>query len=186
MINARRNVMKKCATVFVIAVVIFSIGACKKKEEEKVSQPPIAQGPIVDSPALSPHKAPGQKIQFEVVVPPDVEAGWSAVKLLVEDKKANKTEEYTVQIGEELQIPDSKLMVQVVHFLPDFKMSGPVITSDSNNPNNPSVGVTILEDGKKIFPGTGELGWLYSKFPTIHPFQHERFGITLQEGVEKQ
>jgi hypothetical protein len=176
--------MKKFLLLLAIGIIIFSLGACKKKEEQ-VSKTPLAEGPILDTPGVSPHSGTGQKTQFDVVVPPDVEAGWSAVTLLVEDKELTKQEEFTVQIGDEFQIPDSTLMVKVAYFLPDFKMSGPVITSASNTLNNPAVGIVISEDGKQVFPETGKVGWLYEKFPTIHPFQHSRFGLTLKEGVKK-
>lgn len=176
--------MKKTLSVIVITTILFSFGACKKKEEP-ISQKPIQQGPIMDSPATLPDHERGQKVQFEVVIPPDVKDKWSAVKLLVENKKLNKTQEFTVQIGDELKIPDSKLTVEVDYFLPDFKMSGQIITSASNMPNNPSVGLRISEDGKQIFPESGKWGWLYAKFPTIHPFQHERYGLILKEGIKK-
>lgn len=176
--------MKKFLLLLVSAAVLFSFGACKKKEEQ-VTQRPLGEGPIMDTPSVSPHTATGEKIQFEVVVPPDVEAGWSSVILMIEDKENNKTEEFTVKIGEELTIPDSTLSVKVAYFLPDFKMGGPVITSASNDPNNPAVGITISEEGKQIFPESGNIGWLYEKFPSIHPFQHDRFSLTLKEGVKK-
>ncbi|NOY65603.1 MAG: DUF2155 domain-containing protein, partial [Nitrospirae bacterium] len=35
------------------------------------------------------------------------------------------------------------------------------------------------ENNKEIFNG-----WLYSKFPDIHPFQHEKFSVTLIEGIK--
>jgi hypothetical protein len=176
--------MKKYLSLLIIGLFFISFGACKKKEEQ-VSKTPLAEGPIVDTPGVSPHSGPGQKVQFDVVVPPDVETEWTAVTLIVEDKELKKTGEYTVQVGEELQIPDSSLAIKVSYFLPDFKMSGPVITSASTAPNNPAVGIVISEDGNQIFPETGKVGWLYEKFPTIHPFQHNRFGLTLKEGVKK-
>ncbi|HDZ88696.1 MAG TPA: DUF2155 domain-containing protein, partial [Nitrospirae bacterium] len=40
------------------------------------------------------------------------------------------------------------------------------------------VHVTVLDGGREIFKG-----WLYSKFPTIHPFQHDKYGLTLKEAV---
>jgi hypothetical protein len=175
--------MKKYLPILFVIIILFSFISCKKKEEEKVTQPPLAQGPILDTKGIKPHGDSGKKIQFEVVVPPDVESAWSAVTLVVEDKQLNKTQEYNVQIGDEFKIPESAVTVKVAYFLPDFKMSGSVITSASNTPNNPSIGVVISEDGKQIFPGSGKLGWLYAKFPTIHPFQHERFGLTLKEGI---
>jgi hypothetical protein len=178
--------MKKYLSAAVIVIMLFAFAACKKKEEEQISQTPAQRGPIIDSPADMTGHTKTQEIEFQVVVPPDVEEEWSAVKLLVEDKKLNKTREVTVQIGGEFNISDSNLTVKVEHFLPDFKMSGPIITSGSNLPKNPAVGVIILEDGMQIFPESGKWGWLYSKFPTIHPFQHERFGLKLKDGVKKQ
>ncbi len=177
--------MKKVLAVIIIAVVLCSFIACKKKESS-TPQTPINKGPIMDSPLSFPKRGEGQKIEFNVVVPTEVQDKWSGVKLLVEDKETQTTNEFTVNIGDALTIPDSKISILVKHFLPDFKMNGPVITSASNTPNNPSVGIIISEDGKQIFPETGKFGWLYSKFPTVHPFQHERYGLTLVEGVEKK
>ena len=183
--------MKKIIAIMVVSVALFSFLACKKKEEQPVPQAP-AQGPI-----MSPHaEAPAQgmpplgvpqqqKMERKVVVPAEVKNVWSAVKIVVNDKKANKQQDFTVEIGKELSVPDSNLKIKVVHFLPDFKMTEQTITSASNDSNNPSAGVTIHENGKQIFPSSGELGWLYSKFPAVHPFQHERFEVTLKEGIKK-
>ena len=106
--------------------------------------------------------------------------------VVVLNKKTNKAQEFIVKLSGELKIPDSRLTVTVGDFLPDFKMGAQVITSSSNNPVNPAVGVKIFEDGTQIFPETGKWGWLYANHPTIHPFQHESFSVTLKEGVEKK
>jgi hypothetical protein len=131
--------------------ILLSMGACKKKEEE-VTRTPLSEGPIMDTPDLSPHMGTEQKIEFDVVVPPDVESEWSAVNIEVEDKELNKTQEFTVQIGDELKIPESDLTVKVLYYLPDFKMSGPIITSASNKPGNPAVGLSISEGDTQLFP----------------------------------
>ncbi|HDK17303.1 MAG TPA: hypothetical protein ENG75_05135 [Nitrospirae bacterium] len=171
----------------IIILVLFSFSACKKKAEETISQAPLAEGPIMDTPSEMPPHGTGQKVQFEVVVPPEVEDSWAAVKLEVMDKQLNKTQEYTVKLGEALEIPDSDLTIKAEYFLPDFKMSGQIVTSGSNAPNNPAVGVVILENGDQIFPEPGrKLGWLYAKFPTVHQFDHARFGLVLKEGVRKE
>jgi hypothetical protein len=177
--------MKKFLLTVLVGVIIFSVSACKKKEEQPIPQLPAEQGPVMDSPAMPQHDS-GQKTQFNVVVPPGVKDKWSGVKLLVKDKKLNTTQEVVVKLGDELKIPDSKLTVRVGVFLPDFKMGVQIITSASNSLNNPAVGVLILENGAQIFPESGEWGWLYSKHPDIHPFQHERFTLILEEGIEKQ
>jgi len=181
--------MKKLFSLLAIILIFSSLLACTKKEEQSAprSPAPMRQGPIIETPAITPgHEITGKKTEFQVIVPPAVEKQWSAVKLIVEDRKLNKTDEFTVNVGEEFKIPESRLTVKVIHFLPDFKMSGQVITSASNEPNNPSAGVVIYDNGEQIFPTSGKWGWLYANFPTIHPFQHERFGLILKEGVRKQ
>lgn len=179
--------MKKFLSVSVVLVVILlSIAGCKKKEQTPAPQAPMPHGPVMEAPAGIPgYKAGGPKVTFQVVVPPEVKDKWAAVKLVVEDKKIKKTQEYTVNLGGELKIPDSSVTIKIGEFFPDFKMNGNIITSASNNTNNPSVKVTIYEDGKQVFPGPGEGGWLYAKFPNIHPFQHQRFALFLKEGIKK-
>ena len=169
--------MKKALILVSAALLLISLGACQKKEEQTAEKKsPMPSGPIVDMPATPPgHGTQGPKTEFQVVVPPEVEGQWTQVTIIVEDKKENTKKDYTVDIGGELKIPDSNLVMKIGPFLPDFKMSGSVITSASNDPNNPSVGVAIYEDGKKVFPTSGEWGWLYAKFPTIHSFQHDRY-----------
>jgi len=83
-----------------------------------------------------------------------------------------------VELGKTLQIPNSKLTVEVMEFLPDMKIENSTFTSATNEPNNPAVHVIVKEEGKEIFKG-----WLFSLFPTIHPFKHDQIGMTLKEGV---
>jgi len=179
--------MKKIFILIVVSVCMFSLLSCKKPEDQqaaakKQSLPP---GPIVDTQAGAPHGEQVPKTVFQVMVPQDIKDQWPSVVIVVEDKKENKKQEFTANVDSEFQIPDSDLTIKVGPFLPDFKMSAQTITSASGEPNNPSVGVAVLQDGKKIFPATGEWGWLYSKFPTIHSFQHDRFGLVLKEGIKK-
>jgi hypothetical protein len=72
------------------------------------------------------------------------------------------------------------MKVAVTEFLPDFRMEGTVITSPTNELNNPTARVKVYEGNKEIFNG-----WLWSKFPAIHPFQNDKYGITLKEGIKK-
>jgi hypothetical protein len=59
-------------------------------------------------------------------------------------------------------------------------MMGSNITSGSNDPVNPAVRVEIFEKGKSIFKG-----WLFAKMPEIHPFENDKYGLLLKEGVRK-
>jgi len=180
--------MKKYLSVVVTILSLSLFLACSKKAEQDVQQPPshpLKQGPIVESPRVPQDHGTTQKREIDVVVPPEIKDRWSAVRLLVNDTKSQKIQEFTVKLGEELNIPDSKLRIKIGPFLPDFRLGAEVITSASSNLNNPAVGVVIFENNTKIFPESGKWGWLYAEFPQIHPFQHSRFKIFLKEGVEK-
>ena len=179
--------MKRGILIMLSFIFVTSLTSCQKKEEQPTAKSPVQQGPIIDVPVPAPgHGTPTQRPEFKVVVPPEVNEKWTDVTIAIDDKQENKQTDYVVALGSELKIPDSNLTVKVGPFLPDFKMSGEIITSASNEPNNPAVGIIIFEDGNKVFPPSGEVGWLYSKFPTIHSFQHDRFSLVLKAGSQKE
>ena len=179
--------MKKVLLIVITLLLLFPIWACQKQEEQTVSESTMPKGPIIDTPAPGMgHDTEGQKTVFKVVVPPEVAEKWTAVVIVVDDKQENKQEEYTVTIGDELIIPNSDLTLKVGAFLPDFKMNADTITSTTAEPNNPAVGIAVIQNGNKIFPPSGEWGWLYAKFPTIHSFQHDRYSLTLKAGLFKE
>lgn len=122
----------------------------------------------------------GEKHQIEIVVPDDVKGKWDSVKLSISDKKTNASHTVTVKLGAEYRIPDSSISVKPVVFLPDFKMDSLTITSASTQLNNPAVNVIISDSGTgtELFKG-----WLYLKYPDVHPFQHDRFAVVMLEGV---
>jgi hypothetical protein len=173
-----------------------SLGACQKKEEQPVPkapmQSPMAQPSDLSQPMKSPETMPphgqmgapngdmAKKEPKTVQVPADVKKSWKKVTLTFADKGAKKTKEYTVDINSQLQIEGTNLKVAVGEFLPDFKMMGSNITSGSNDPLNPAVRVEIFEKGQSIFKG-----WLFSKMPEIHPFESDKYGLLLKEGVKK-
>lgn len=178
--------MKAIVWCGIIGMALISVG-CKKSEPSygpPPTPPPAAQyggmpggapgSPITTAPADIP-KIEGGGV---TVVPDAVKGKWKAVVLVVEDKTQKQNKEYTVALGKTLQIPNSTLVVEVLEFLPDMKIENSTFTSVSNEPSNPAAHVIVREDGKEIFKG-----WLFSLFPTIHPFQHAQFGMTLKEGV---
>ena len=188
--------MKKFLAMGMGVLLTFSlgIGACKKKEQQPVPQapqmmpggqiqpgqmPPAGQMPGAQMPPG--HGAANvPKAELQISVPDSVKGKWSAVKLVVEDKSTKKKQEFTVNLNSELKVPNSNLKVAVGDFLPEFRMDAQNITSASNEPNNPAVRIRVFEGDKEIFKG-----WLYSKFPAIHPFEHPKYGLTLKEGIKK-
>jgi hypothetical protein len=169
--------MKKLLAVILVSGLVFSFAGCKKKEE-KPQLPPGHPGIENGMPAGMSATMP--KIDRTVMVPKEVSSKWSAVKLAIEDKVTKSKKEYTVAIGSELAVPNTKVKIKVLTFLPDFKMADKEITSLSDNPNNPAAQVAVTEPGKEEWKG-----WLYSMHPSIHPFPHDKLSVTLVGGVSK-
>ncbi len=159
--------MKSSIVVLTLLIVMVLPAACKKKEEPAQKTPPPGHGIVIP------------KGQTKIVVPDFVKDKWKAVRLEILNKSTNKKEEVTINLKSEYNIPDSNLKVKVGDFLPDFRMDGLTITSASNEPKNPAVYVVVSEGENEIFKG-----WLYSKFPSIHPFQHEIYTLTLLGGIK--
>lgn len=173
---------KKFLAVALSSLLLVSVG-CKKKEETPAPTATPQPAPQMAPQLPEGHPAPSPMMtrnQLEVVVPDSVKGRWSAVKLVVEDKTTKKSQEFTVNLKSDFKIPNSNLTVSVGDFLPDFRMDAN-ITSASNQPNNPAVFIKVTEGKEDIFKG-----WIYAKFPTIHPFEHAKFGLTLKEGVPKK
>jgi hypothetical protein len=169
--------MKKVVAVLLVAGMMVSFAGCKKKEEK----PQLPPGHPSTEGGMPPVGAPDMpKVDRKIVVPKNVAAKWTAVKIAIENKAAKSTKEYTVQVGGEQAVPNTKFAVKVLYFLPDFRMGEKDITSASDKPNNPAAQVSVLEGGKEIWKG-----WIYAMHPGIHPFQHDQIGLALLGGVSK-
>ncbi len=175
-----------CSTALILGAV-----ACKKKEEQPM---PETGAQTQKFPTSVPQPGvPGQNVvvpkgEMSVVVPDSVKGKWEAVVLEVKDKSTNKATEYTVDLHSEFEVPDSDITLTIGDFLPDFRMEGLSLTSASDKPNNPAVGIRIMEKGKQVFPAPGkQWGWLYARpeFRTMHPFEHDKYSITLLKGIKK-
>ncbi|MBI3803714.1 MAG: DUF2155 domain-containing protein [Nitrospirae bacterium] len=151
-----------------------SAPAAPQAQQVQQGQPtPRGQHPTTERPSDVPDLSNAQ-----IVVPEMVKGKWKAVKLMVEDKKTSQISEHVVNIGSEYTLPDSEVKIKVGDFLPDLIIQGTVFTSVTNELKNPAVRVVISENGKELFRG-----WLFSLFPTMHPFQHPRFAVTLKDVV---
>jgi len=170
--------MKKVVAAVLVAGLVISFAGCKKKEEK----PQLPPGhPPTQGGGMPPAGMPDmQKVDRQVIVTKEVAAKWKAVKLTIEDKTAKSSKEYTINVGGEQAVPNTKLVVKVLHFLPDFRMGDKDITTASDKPNNPAAQLAVLDGGKEVWKG-----WVYAMHPGVHPFQHEKIGITLNGGVSK-
>jgi len=192
--------MLKKAPILIVLVMVWVflfVSGCQKKEEVETAQnvpaTPIEIGEnqvpsntgmeypkemleaIQGSKGKMPESDRVKKGQMPLVVSADVQKKWKAVVIEVANKETNDQKDYVVGINQDLTIPNTKIKLNVVAFLPDFSMSAKGITSRSNELRNPAAKVVIYEDGTKIFEG-----WLFQKLPTIHPFEHKVFAIKLK------
>jgi hypothetical protein len=60
-------------------------------------------------------------------------------------------------------------------------MTSQEITSSSTGEENPAARIAVAEKGNEIFAG-----WIFTRFPDVHPFQHPRFSLTLEGGVPRK
>jgi hypothetical protein len=156
--------LKKTVALLIAIVLTGALGACKKREQK----------PVMPSGMQLP------KVERKVVVSKEVRSKWKAVTLSIVNKLAKTTKDYTVSIGSELAIPNTKITVKVLNFLPEFKMNQTEFYSASNKPIQPAAQVVVMENGKEIWNN-----WLFALQPSTHPFEHESIGITLVNGVAK-
>ena len=148
--------------VFLMAVLLIPVG-CSREEAEKK--------PVADT----------KKLLSRIVVPAEVEGQWKAVRIVVFNKENNREDTYTVDIGYEFKIANSEVNLKVNAFLPSFVMQGKNLTSNSNRLDNPAALISLSEGGKEIFNG-----WLFSRFPGTHAFQHPRYSFTLVDFIPAQ
>jgi hypothetical protein len=120
------------------------------------------------------------KVPTRLVVPPEVEKTYSAVRLTWKDSGNGKEGKVDVPLGGSARIPDSELEVRCDVFLPAFTMAADQITSNGVEPSNPAARISVAEKGKEIFGG-----WIFTNFPDVHPFQHPRFSLKLAGGVKR-
>ncbi len=122
-----------------------------------------------------------QTVPTKLVVPPEVTAAYSAIRLGWKDSETGQTGTVEVPIGGVAPLPGSDLEVRADVFLPSFSMSAEEITSTGTGQENPAARISVVEKGNEIFAG-----WIFTRFPEVHPFQHARFSLKLEGGVARK
>ncbi len=170
--------LRKVMAVFTVLLLAVSIGACKKQEAKPQLPPghpamPGMEGQMPPS-GMQPGMQNMPKVERQIIVSKEIKAKYKSVKIAVMDKATQKTKDYTVAVGGSLTVPNTKITIKVLAFLPDFRMGDKEITSASDALNNPAAQVQITEPGKEEWKG-----WLFSLQPGVHSFQHDKIAVTL-------
>ncbi|MBP2689904.1 MAG: hypothetical protein H6Q83_2091 [Deltaproteobacteria bacterium] len=175
--------MKKVTLLVAVLMMVALAGTgCKKKQPPPPPMPPQGAPGQPGMPGM-PGMPPGEgapQVEKKIVVPDAVKGTWKAVKVEVEFKEKKSKKTFTVPLDSEFKVPDTDITLKVANFLPHFSMAADQITSSSNNPENPAAQLEVFQGGKEIFHG-----WMFSKYPSVHPFTHDKYGVALLEGVKK-
>jgi hypothetical protein len=123
----------------------------------------------------------GGSVPTKLVVPPEVAASFSGVRIGWKDSQSGQEGVVDVPVGGSARIPGSDLEIRSDVFLPSFSMTSEEITSTGIGQENPAARIAVVENGKEVFAG-----WIFQRFPDVHPFQHPRFSIRLEGGVPRK
>jgi hypothetical protein len=175
--------MRRAALVAIFALSL----ACRKRGVPNpeirmaISHEPAGEGSSQTAASEGGGAAGGaDTVPTQLVVPPEVAQAWSGIRLGWKDKKSGKEGTLAVPLGEASPLPDPSLVVRADAFLPAFTMGGGAITSDGVEDKNPAARITVFEKGKEIFAG-----WIFRRFPEVHPFTDPRFQLRLEGGVPR-
>ena len=165
--------IKKITLISLSIIYLVSFNACTKKEQPK--RRPHEQQTMM--PSHADVQMPSSE-HMKIVITDEIKNKWKGIIITVMDKQTMNGRDYPIAIGGNLKISGSNIEVQTGAFLPDLQIEDNIYSSVSAELNNPAIQVEVKEGGKEIFKG-----WLFQKYPTVHPFKHERFSITLKEPV---
>ena len=178
--------MKRFALLIALIVTLgLAATGCKKKETPP-PMPPQGAAPGQMPPGMGQGGAPhgdmggASGVEKKVVVPDEVKKAWKGAKIEVEYKQKKTKKTFTVDLNSKFKVPDSDLTLTIGEFLPHFAMTGDSITSNSGKLENPALRVEIKQGDKELFKG-----WLFGKFPAVHPFQHDAYGVIMLEPIKK-
>ncbi|HTO77673.1 MAG TPA: hypothetical protein VMQ61_16500 [Thermoanaerobaculia bacterium] len=179
--------MKRAAAVLLMSA--LALGCREKGRPDPdvrmaISHQPTSESETPETSGENPHAAgQGQnapRVPDRLEVPDAVKQAYSGVSLVWRDATTGKTGALSVPLGGSAELPGSGLTVAADVFLPAFTMSNEVITSSGIEPENPAARIRVSEGGKEIFSG-----WIFKRFPDVHPFTHPRFSLRLDGGVRK-
>lgn len=140
----------------------------------------ISHDRIEETPQGQPGQAGSDAAPTRLEVPPEVAKAYSGIRLRWNDASDGKEGVIEVPLGGATPLPDPSVVVRADVFLPAFTMAGGAITSDGVEAQNPAARITVFEKGQEVFGG-----WIFTRFPDVHPFTHPRFQLKLEGGVPR-
>jgi hypothetical protein len=149
-------------------------------EEQQTGAPQAASPQSGVAPGGAGAGQGGAAAPTRLEVPPEVQQAWSGIRLRWKDLSSGKEGTVDVPLNGATPLPDPTIVVRGDVFLPAFTMSAGAITSQGIEPQNPAARITVFEKGKEIFGG-----WIFTRFPDVHPFTHPKYQLRLEGGVPR-
>jgi hypothetical protein len=161
----------------VLLVVLLAVGCRERGRPDPSIRMAVSHEPETEGTGTE----AGGAVPTKLVVPPEVTAAFSGVRIGWKDSQGGQGGVVDVPIGGSAAIPGSGLEVRADAFLPSFSMTAEQITSIGIGEENPAARIAVSEGGKEVFAG-----WIFKRFPDVHPFQHPRFSLKLEGGVPRK
>ena len=171
------------ALVLVPALAVPGALACRERGRPDpnvhmaISHERMTDGTAPGQPAAGP--APDVPNRLEV--PPEVQQAYTGVRLSWKDKASGEAGVIEVPLGGGTPLPDPTYVVRADVYLPSFTMGGGAITSQGIEEQNPAARITVFQKGKEVFAG-----WIFNRFPDVHPFDNPKYQLHLEGGVPKK
>lgn len=184
----------------VLALVLAGLGAAACKERGRpdpnvrmaISHERIADGAAAgpqaagqpaegQPPAGQPAPGAVPEVPNRLEVPPEVQQAYTGVRLSWKDKTSGQTGVLEAPLGGGAPLPDPTYVVRADVYLPSFTMGGGAITSQGIEEQNPAARITVFQKGKEIFAG-----WIFNRFPDVHPFENPKYQLRLEGGIPRK
>jgi hypothetical protein len=171
--------MKRRAGSAAVWILLIGLPACR----ERGRPDPRIQMAISHSreETAGPAHSQTPSVPSKLEVPPAVIQAFSGLRLKWKDSSNGQEGTIEVPLGKTASIPGSDLSVRGDAYLPAFAMSAEAITSTGIEEDNPAARIAVLQKGQEIFAG-----WIFTRFPDVHPFEHPRFSLRLEGGVRRK
>ena len=171
--------MKVGVSMAAVCILLVGIPACRERGRPDPRIQMAISHSREETAATGRSQTPSVPSRLEV--PPAVLQAYSGLRLKWKDSSNGQEGTIEVPLGKTAPIPGSDLSVRADAFLPAFAMSAEAITSTGVEEENPAARIAVLQKGQEIFSG-----WIFTRFPDVHPFEHPRYSLRLEGGVRRK